>query len=179
MTYRTRQPQGPPARCPELVASGKIAFVEMEYPRKWIPRATPDLRIEAGAHAVRGISNSTECSSKIVCLHAPLRSRRVLEKRAQHGRRLLEAGFPHDHGWQNQRWYRLSLEGKLDDDWRTNTAEDGYLEVGDRRSQLVFDPRLKHAVAPWIARSSWSWVMLRTGLVERLRSRRQRDGDLT
>jgi hypothetical protein len=136
----------------QLVESRQIAFVEIEYPAKWLRRASPDLRILAGAHAVDGTPGTAVASSEIVCLHAPIRSRAVLDSRAEHGGRLLESGYPPDHGWQNQRWYRLQIENTLEDEWRANSMQDGYLELGERRTEVRFDSRLADAVRPWILR---------------------------
>ncbi len=134
----------------ELVESRQIAFVEMQYPAKWLFRASPDLRIHPGAHGVDGIPGGPGVSAEIVCLHAPIRSRAVLDARAEHGCRLIEAGYSPEHGWQNQRWHRLHAEGKLEEEWRANSTEDGYLELGLRRTPVIFDPRLRNAVGPWI-----------------------------
>jgi len=138
------------ARSRELVESRQIAFVEIQYPAKWLPRSSPDLRILIGAHGVEGTAGIPVASSDIVCLHAPIRSRAVLDSRAEHGRRLLEGGYSPDHGWQNQRWYHLQAAGALDDEWRANSTRDGFIEVGERRTPLLFDPRLSDAVRPWI-----------------------------
>ena len=134
----------------ELMESGRMAFVELEYPPKWLPRASPDLQILAGAHGVDGTVSTRAVSSEIVCLHAPIRSRAVLDARAEHGRRLVEGGYPSHHGWHNQRWYRLQAEGKLEDEWHANSTEDGHLALGQRRTPVLFDPRLRDAVRPWI-----------------------------
>jgi hypothetical protein len=102
--------------CRALIESKQIAFVEMAYPTKYLPRASRDLRIQAGAHGAVAIAAGHVASPGIVCLHAPLRSRQVLDARAEHGRRLMEVGYPPDHGWHNQRWHRLQTQGKLDDE---------------------------------------------------------------
>ena len=137
-------------RCRDLVESRQIAFVEMQYPAKWLFRAAPGVRIHPGAHGVDGIADVAGASPEIVCLHAPIRSRAVLDVRAEHGRRLIEAGYPPEHGWQNQRWHRLHAEGKLEEEWRANSTEHGHLELGPRRTPVIFDPRLRNAVRPWI-----------------------------
>jgi glycosyltransferase involved in cell wall biosynthesis len=127
-------------RCRELVESRQIAFVEMDYPAKWIFRASPAVRVHPGAHGVDGVAVVAGPSPEIVCLHAPIRSRAVLDARAEHGRRLIAAGY---------RWYRLHTEGRLDEEWRANSTEHGYLELGGRRTPLMFDSRLRDAVRPW------------------------------
>ena len=149
MTARVATPHAY-ERSRELVESRYIAFVEMQYPAKWLFRAFPDVRIHPGAHGVDGIADVPGASPEIVCLHAPIRSRAVLDARAEHGRRLIEAGYSPEHGWQNQRWHRLHAEGKLEEEWRANSTEDGYLELGLRRTPVIFDPTLRNAVRPWI-----------------------------
>jgi hypothetical protein len=137
-------------RCRELVESRQIAFVEMDYPAKWLFRASPDVRVHPGAHGVDGVAAVAGASPEIVCLHAPIRSRAVLDARAEHGRRLIAAGFAPEHGWQNHRWHRLHAEGQLEEEWRANSTDDGHLELGVRRTPVIFDSRLRDAVRPWI-----------------------------
>lgn len=137
-------------QCRELVESRQIAFVEMEYPTKWLARAVPDLQILAGAHGLDGTVGARAVSTDILCFHAPIRSRAVLDARAEHGRRLLEGGHSPDLGWQNQRWYRLQAEGQLEDEWQANSTQDGHLHLGHRRRPVLFDPSLRNAVRPWI-----------------------------
>jgi hypothetical protein len=149
MTARVATPHAY-ERCRELIEARQIAFVEMQYPAKWLFRASPEVRIHPGAHGVDGVAGVSGTSPEIVCLHAPIRARAVLDARAEHGRRLIEAGYAPDHGWQNQRWHRLNTEGKLEEEWRANSTEDGYLEIGERRTPVTFDPRLRDAVRPWI-----------------------------
>jgi glycosyl transferase family 2 len=137
--------------CRALIEARQLAFVEMEYPNKWLPRATAGLRIRAGAHGAAATSADVAAPARIVCLHAPIRSRQVLEARAEHGRRLIEAGYPPEHGWHNQRWQRLQLEQRLDAEWESNSTRAGYLELGSRRAAVVPDFRLRDAVRPWAA----------------------------
>lgn len=137
--------------CRERVEAGEIAFVEIEYPTKFVVRACAGLQVGPGAHMIAGAPHPVAASSELVCLHAPIRSRVVLDARAEHGRRLIEAGYPIDHGWQNQRWCRLRAEGRLDDEWHANSTQDGCLRIGERRVHVQFDPRLREAVRPWIS----------------------------
>jgi hypothetical protein len=144
MTHRAGETRGNADQSCGLVESGPISFVEIEYPRKYLLRSSVALTIGAGAHDAGGVAGPTIVSSQVVCLHAPIRSRRTLDARAEHGRRLLEAGYPPYHGWQNQRWYQLQTEGRLDEEWRANSVCDGHL--GECRRPVVFDPRLRDAV---------------------------------
>jgi hypothetical protein len=149
MTSRVAAPH-PYEESPRLIESGQIAFVEMEYPSKWLSRAVSDLHIQAGAHGVAGSVSARATSSEITCLHAPIRSKAVLSARAEHGRRLIDGGYAAEHGWHNQRWYRLQTQGKLEEEWDANSTEDGHLDVGPRRTPVLSDPRLRDAVRPWV-----------------------------
>lgn len=140
----------PYAQSRELIEARQIAFLEMEYPTKWLPRASAGLRIRAGAHGATA-GPTAAAPTSIVCLHAPIRSKQVLESRAEHGRRLMEAGYPPEHGWHNRRWYRLKAEQQLDTEWESNSTRSGYLELGPRRTAVMCDPRLCDAVRPWVA----------------------------
>ena len=146
MTGRVAQPHAY-QQCRELIESGRIASVEMEYPSKWLPRAVPDLQILAGAHGVNGNVGARTASPQIVCLHAPIRSRSVLDARAEHGRRLLEGGYSLHHGWQNQRWYRLQAEGKLEAEWDANSTKDGHLKSGTGALRFSSIPACKCRLA--------------------------------
>jgi hypothetical protein len=153
MSRRVGAPH-PYVGCRELIETRQIAFLEMEYPTKWLPRATAGLRIRPGAHGATALAADPRAPASIVCLHAPIRSRQALESRAEHGRRLMAAGCSPDHGWHNQRWHRLQAQQQLDDEWVVNSTRAGYLEVGPRRTATVPDPRLCNAVRPWIATAS-------------------------
>ena len=41
-----------------------MAFVELQYPPKWLVRASPDLQIRPGAHGVEGIASVPDASSE-------------------------------------------------------------------------------------------------------------------
>ncbi len=150
MTYRVASAIGPPERCEQLVRSGSIAFVEMEYPPKWLSRASPEMCIAAGSHRIDGVPGRKETASGMVCLHAPLRARSLMVAKADHGRRLIEAGYPSAHGWHVQRWYELGQEGNLDGEWIANSATRGRLGFPERACPLVGDWRLHDVVRPWV-----------------------------
>lgn len=149
MTHRVDAPRSSRDQSWSLVESRRIAFVEIEYPKKCLFRSSASLTIVAGAHDAIGAAGPAVNASHVACLHAPIRSRRVLDARAEHGRRLIEAGYPPRHGWQNQRWHQLQTGTWLDEEWRANSVRDGYL--GDWRTPVVFDPRLRDAVRPMVA----------------------------
>lgn len=144
MLHRTEETRGDADQTRELVEAGQIAFVEIAYPRKCLFRSCQDLTIGAGAHDGSGVSDPVVESGQVVCLHAPIRSRQILDARAEHGRRVIEAGYPPSHGWQNQRWHRLQAAGRLDEEWVANSVRDSHL--GDRRTPVVFDPRLRDSI---------------------------------
>lgn len=152
MTRRVARPAGSSIACRELIEAGKIGFVEMRYPPKWISRSSETLEILRGNHEVAGVDGPRELGRGIFCLHAPLRSRAILESKAEQGRRLDEAGVPATSAWHMRRWNRLEEEGLLDQEWAANSYHNGYLDVYGERREVVFDPRLRNVVEPILAR---------------------------
>ena len=68
--------------------------------------------------------------------------------------RTIRIRWTRDEGRQQ----RLCAEGRLADEWRANSTEDGYLEIGPRRTPVIFDPRLRDAVRPWVTDLSGEWA---------------------
>lgn len=166
MTRRVPEPVVPAKSCRELVESQRIAYLEVGYSAKWISRPRAVIEIWRGNHHVRAINGLRKECDEIVCLHAPLRSRRVLESKAEQGRRLDEVGVPEDEAWHVRRWSQLEREGKLDLEWAANSYRDGHLDVYGERRRLVFDPRLRDAVAPLMSASSRRHPAVCRALVE-------------
>ena len=158
MTRRVASPIGPSERCQELVESRQIAFVEMMYPPKWISRASETIGIAAGNHEVSGVEGSYEDTDEIICLHAPLRSRSALEAKADMGRRLAEAGWPHGLGWHAIRWRQLQVGGKLDEEWAANSYAGDSIDVYGTQRRVIFDPTLRDVLAPSIRRPLWKRI---------------------
>jgi hypothetical protein len=160
MVYRVASPVGPPEACEQLVEAGEIAYVEMEYSPKVIARASEAMGFITGAHGVAGLTPiEVVATDRIVCLHAPLRARSILESKAEQGQRCEAAGRLPGEAWHVRRWYRLADQpGALDAEWAANSQRDGTLQVGGREHRLVRDTRLRDAVRRFSVRgrfSSW------------------------
>jgi hypothetical protein len=148
MTRRTPAPEGLYEDAEQRVEAREIAFVEMPYPRKLITRATSTLELAPGAHLAAGLEGAVSETSAVVCLHAPLRSRAALDRKAEDGRRSDAAGLEPGINWHLRRWARLAEEGPLDDEWAANSyATDGCLDVDGRRPRLVTDGTLAKLAA--------------------------------
>jgi glycosyltransferase involved in cell wall biosynthesis/uncharacterized protein (DUF3084 family) len=153
LTRRPPLPVGPIERIRELVEGQEIGFVESLYPPKWISRASPTLGIGMGNHELSGLDGPWQSTDRIVCFHAPLRARDVLAaKMADHGRRAAELGEDGDLWWQAHRWRRLHAAGELDREWAANSYCDDRLDVYGKPRPVVFDPRLRDLMAPWVER---------------------------
>lgn len=151
MTMRVPTLIEPRGRAVELVNAGAIAFLEMDYPPKVLFRATATASLEAGNHAVGGVRGARAETEDVVCLHAPLRAYAALEAKVEQAERVESSGsFRPEQGWHVRRWQRLATEGRLEDEWRANSYEDGSLEVFGRRVALVPDDRLRDAVSRFI-----------------------------
>jgi glycosyltransferase involved in cell wall biosynthesis len=155
MTRRAPQPIGPVECCQDLVESHQIAYVEMMYPSKWISRACSTSEIKAGNHSVTGVEGACEDTDMIVCLHAPLRARSILDAKADTGRRADEAGYPPGEMWHLRRWDRLRDEGALEAEWSANSYARNHIDVYGTQRPLVFDSRLRDIAMRRIRPSLW------------------------
>jgi hypothetical protein len=150
MTRRVPLPVGPLEHVRELVEARQHGYVEMMYSPKFISRPTAAIEIAMGNHGVTGLPGPIEITDGIVCLHAVLRSRSILEAKVEQGSRVAELGLGPEQGWHVRRWTRLAEEGVLDDEWRANSYSDNCLDVYGLPHRVVFDPRLRDAVRAWI-----------------------------
>jgi len=150
MTWRPATPVGPVERVPELVEARQISLSEAAGHAKWISRPTADIEIWAGNHHLSGIVGGLESTEEIVCLHAPIRSRAGLDAKADHGRRVEEAGFKGGDAFHVRRFRRLRDEQQLDLEWAANSYRDGCLDVYGSLHPLVFDPTLRNLLMPYI-----------------------------
>jgi glycosyltransferase involved in cell wall biosynthesis len=155
MTRRAPHPIGPVERVQELVEGHKIGFVELSYQGKWISRATFANEIHQGNHTVGGLSGPLEQTENILCLHAPLRSRSVLESKADPARPDEELRAYLAQAWHIRRWRRLAQNGQLDMEWAANSYDGEYLDVYGVQHRLEFDPSLRDLVKPWIESAAW------------------------
>jgi GT2 family glycosyltransferase len=153
MTRRIALPIGPLEKVREMVESGKRSYVEMMYQPKWIFRPSATVEVAMGDHAVGGIEGSRADTDEIVCFHALLRSRASLEAKAEQGRRVEELGLDPNQGWHVRRWKRLAEADGLEKEWRANSYEGDFLDVDGVPHKLVFDPRLRNLVRPWVLSS--------------------------
>jgi Glycosyl transferase family 2 len=150
MDHRVAAPVGPPEECERLVTSGEIAYVEMRYPPKVIVRASETVTFAAGGHGATGVvPDEFVPTGDVVCLHAPLRAREVLDAKADNGRRADVAGREAGEAWHLRRWHRLAqTPGALDREWAANSHAQGSLQLGGVAHPLVRDTRLRDAVTP-------------------------------
>ena len=161
MTRRTAAPPAwPPKRGQSMeesqqIESQHISFVEKTYPPKWIGRPTEAIVIQAGNHRMDGVDGPKEITDKILCLHAPLRSRAVLEARIGWASRLDEAGFGPKQSRHMRRWAKLEDGSAIELEWAANSYEDDSLDVYGKRHPVTFDPRLRDAVAPFVPQPLW------------------------
>jgi 2-polyprenyl-3-methyl-5-hydroxy-6-metoxy-1,4-benzoquinol methylase/quercetin dioxygenase-like cupin family protein len=144
MIYRVAEPVSEDAR--RLVEAGRLPFVAMAYPTKWISRAAAGLRIARGSHRVEGAPGRHERSAEIVCLHAPLRSRAALELRH---RPLsdLDPDLAPGESWHLRRWMEMQ-ESAFAAEWDANSASGARLVASGL--PLRRDTRLRAAVRPWL-----------------------------
>lgn len=86
MTYRVEKPVER-ARARELLEDRKISYVGMARVHKLINRTSATVKMMRGAHKVEGVDGPREQTDEVFCMHAPLRSRAILEAKALSGNR--------------------------------------------------------------------------------------------
>jgi hypothetical protein len=152
---RVAEQRGTREDAQRLVESGEIAYVEMAHPVKCISRLTPEIIIHPGAHEIDGVPGPQRDEDRIRCLHAGLRAREVLEKKAEHGERLEQEELPPDISWHIRRWARSVRTGELDAEWAANSwriddAGTAVLDLPSGPRTLVHDTLLADALAPYV-----------------------------
>lgn len=155
MTRRSASPVGPPGRGQSLVEAREIAFVEKMYPPKCVCRPAAHVEIETGHHKIYNADGPREEIDEIVCLHAPIRSRMALQERIRSAGRAAEAGRKRGQGRNRRRLAEMQDEDAVEREWAANSYEGDTLDVYGEKHPVVFDPRLRDAVAPFLPRSAW------------------------
>lgn len=165
LLHMTRRAAAPVERAQDLVEARQIAFVEKLPPRKCVSRPTAGIKIETGNHKVYEANGPIEDTDELLCLHAPIRSRAALEERVRTANRPTEAGRKRGQG-RYRRTYLAKFEGEsdLEQEWKANSYLDDHLDVYGQRHPVIYDPRLRDAVAPLIPHPFWktlSWRLER------------------
>ena len=158
MTRRAEPPVGPYDYAQGLVESGEIAFVEKGYPMKCLARASEEIYIETGHHRIDGAGGAIRRTDELLCLHAPIRSRDALAERIKSAARAAEAGRKSGQGRDRRRLAGLNNEAAIEREWAANSYEGDHLDVNGGRHPVVFDPRLRNAVAPLLRQTFWKRV---------------------
>lgn len=163
MTRRSASPVGPPGHGQTLVEAHEIAFVEKMYPPKCVCRPTAEVEIETGHHKIYNANGPRVDTSDLVCLHAPIRSRMALRERIRSAGRAAEAGRKKGQGRNRRRLARLQDESAIDREWAANSYEGDSLDVYGEKHPVLFDPRLRDAIAPFLPQPLWRRVYGRLG----------------
>ena len=142
MTMRVPDPQPVSPATVDMVERNRMSFLELEYIAKYVVRASPRVSLVTGNHTIAGIAGRVKDTAALTCLHAPLRSPRDLQLKAEHGARVQARGYEPGESWHVRRWRRLEQAGSLDRDWAAHSYSDGCLDVYGRGVRLVADSRL-------------------------------------
>jgi len=110
------------------ILNGNLNFFDVPFPSKVIVRNDAALWLASGAHSIRKplrFHTFVISSDEMRVAHFPLLSRKKLGRKVKHGLRLIQDGFPSNHGWQNQMIYKFSQKNELDEFWRSHTIGSG------------------------------------------------------
>jgi glycosyltransferase involved in cell wall biosynthesis len=165
MTRRAAKPVGKGAQ--DLVEARRLGFVEKLYPRKCISRPNAEIRIEAGNHKVYDADGPSENTNDVFCLHAPIRSRAALEERVRTAARPAAAGRKPGQGRYRRMLGELRDEKAVEQHWAANSYDGDFLDVYGEKHPVLFDPRLRDAVAPFVPQPLWRRLYRRLGLAPR------------
>ena len=150
MTMRVAAPSNAAAAIDEF-RSGKCSMFEVRVGDKLALRATDHLVVDRGAHTASGLDGHAEEATDITILHAPLRARACLERKAVHGERVEQARWEPTQSWHVRHWAARVRDGALDEEWDAHSyAADGMLHVGARQVPLVRDDRLADTLRRWV-----------------------------
>ena len=117
------------------IEHGNLNYFDIPFPTKVMVRGHLSNTLSAGAHISRNSNsvNEVEIDSRLLRLaHLPFRSYRALERKAEQGKALIDAGFPFGHGWQSQLIYKLQKKSDLEEFWRAHSSSKNYAskEIG-------------------------------------------------
>ena len=150
MTRRVPDPT-PDWAAIDVFRAGRGSMFEVRQGPKLAMRASPGLQVDRGGHSASGLPGTVVPAAAMTILHAPLRSRACLARKAEHGARLEHVGVEGLQGWQVRHWAALQRTGGLDAAWAAHAyGPDGALHVDGRRVALVHDDRLAHALRRWV-----------------------------
>lgn len=158
MTRRVESPVGPPPHAQDLVEEKRISYIEKMYPQKCVSRASGELEIEIGNHRVYHPNGPREHTDRLLCLHAPMRSRAALEERVRASGRADEAGRRKGQGRNRRRWAAMDESG-VEEEWAANSYSGYHLDVYGEQHPVVYDPLLRDLVAPFVERPLWKRLL--------------------
>jgi hypothetical protein len=178
MTRRVPDPVGPPEQADQLVAQQHASYVEAAYAPKLICRTSAELSIGLGNNDAQGLVGPVVPTESVMCLHAPLRSREALLRRAASAERVENEEFVPGTAWQPRRWARLSAD-ELDVEWRANSYDgvDGLsIDVYGYDHPVIIDTLLRDTVVPYVPLADRVLVSLAWRRHVRARARNARSG---
>jgi len=146
MNHRARPHRRGHAFNRELVESGEVAFVGIDPYPKLLTRLCPETSVAMGNHSASTAAGESRATTALRVLHAPLRSRECLRRKAENGRRVAHIYPDPAIGWHSKRFAQLELEGRLDQEWQVNSQRDGVLDLPGAPCPVVRDDALVRAV---------------------------------
>lgn len=153
MTRRSVETIPPGNLARQLMESHQVGLVQIASAQNYVSRPTSEVKIWRGNHVVSGVRGEHARGDGIICFHAPLRSRALLESKMERSHRLTEAGVS-GSAWHVWHWARMIAEGKLDQEWAAISYEENRLDVYGKRYPVTPDLRLRNVVAPLVRRAA-------------------------
>lgn len=130
----------------ELVEGGEVAWVGIDTYPKSLTRLCAATSVAMGNHSASTAAGAIRATAALRVLHAPLRSRQCLRRKAENGRRVARVYADPEIGWHSKRFAKLELEGRLEQEWRANSQRDGVLDLANASCPVSRDDALIRAV---------------------------------
>ena len=134
----------------EASVKGDINFFQVPFDSKVIFRLPTNAWPTAGAHSLNGIEDVKEkkiAEDYVFAAHLPFLTRERLQRRAEHGRDMVAAGYTVNFAWQSQVVHEFRLQNRLDDYWeQVSIPANGVSKFFQTTSDLRLSKLLKSAV---------------------------------
>ena len=129
----------------DSIMQGGLNFFDVPFPSKVMFRRMQKSWPVAGSHSLNVIDRDKEFKfddEKTFVSHLPFLTKDRFERRAIHGKELMDSGYSIDHGWQSQVVNHMKAQGRLSEYWERVSIHTGPSSIQFDSPRTVEDNRL-------------------------------------
>lgn len=158
ITHRAPRTWGP-TEGRELMEAGEISFLEVGRTPRLLARPSEEVTFSAGFCRTTTAGEIGDAEG-VEILHAGHPARSRLERKAEHGERVIESGFVPGESWEHRRWAEMARTGSLDAEWAALSVDaDGCVELpGGQRRRFVRDARYADIARRHVRPRAMQWA---------------------